>query len=69
MLVIGPDKPVGPKRRLTNTGIKISDPHLPSNALNGPNCLSSDFTWLEKPALEKQISQLSLLMQQNTSSV
>ena len=42
----------------------ISDPYLPSSALHGSHCLSHDFTQLAKPALEKQISQPSPLMQQ-----
>ena len=42
----------------------ISDPYLPSSALHGSHCLSRDFTRSEKPALEKQTSQLSLVMQQ-----
>ena len=42
----------------------ISDPHLPSSALHGSHCLSRDFTRSEKPALEKQTSQLSPVMQQ-----
>ena len=47
----------------------ISDPCLPSSALHGSHCLSCDFTWSAKPCLEKQTSQLSLLMQQWTGSV
>ena len=31
-----------------------------SSALRGFHCLSCDFTWLAKPALEKQTSQLSI---------
>ena len=42
----------------------ISDPHLPSSAIHGSHCLSRDFTWSAKPALEKQTSQRSPLMQQ-----
>ena len=34
-----------------------------------PHCLSCDFTWSAKPTLEKQTSQLSLVMQQYTGSV
>ena len=44
-------------------------PYLPSSVLHGSHCLSHDFTWLAKPALEKQTSKLSLLMQQCTGSV
>ena len=40
----------------------ISDPCLPCSALHSSYCLSHDFTWLEKFALEKQTSQLSLVM-------
>ena len=47
----------------------ISDPCLPSSALHGSQCLSHDFKWSAKPGLEKQISQLSSLMQQCTGSV
>ena len=47
----------------------ISDPCFPSSALHGSHCLSCDFTWSAKPALEKQTSQLSPLMQQCTGSV
>ena len=68
VLVIGLDKPRGPKRHLTNAGV-ISDPYLPSSALHGPNQLSHDFTWWAKPALEKQTNQLGLLMQQCMGSV
>ena len=68
MLVIGPDKPRGSKRHLTNAG-GISDLYLPSSTLQGPHCLSHDFTWLANPALEKQTSQLSLVMQQYTVRV
>ena len=42
----------------------ISDPYLPSSALHGSHCLSRDFTRSAKPALEKQTSQLSPVMQQ-----
>ena len=42
----------------------ISDPHLPTSALHGSHCLSRDFTRSAKPALEKQTSQLSPVMQQ-----
>ena len=62
-----PDKPGGPMRRVTNTGVNISDPCLPPSALRGLHCPSCDFTWLAKP--EKQTSQPNLLMQQCTSSV
>ena len=61
VLVIGPDKSGGPKKCL-------SDPYLPFSALCGPHCLSCDFMWLAKPTLEKQTSQLSLVMQQCTGS-
>ena len=47
----------------------ISDPHLPSSALHGSHCLSRDFTRSAKPTPEKHTSQLSLVMQQCTSSV
>ena len=59
----------GPKRSLTNTEVNIRC--IPSiySALNGPHCLNHDFTWLVKSALEKQTSQLSLVMQQCMSSV
>ena len=69
VLVISPDKPGGPKRRVTNTGVNIRPIYLPSGALHGPHCLSHDFTWSAKPALEKQTSQLGLSMQQCTGSV
>ena len=52
-------------RCLTNTGVNIrpiATSHLVPSM--GPHCLSCDFTWLAKPALEKQTSQLSPLMQQ-----
>ena len=42
----------------------ISDPHLPSSALHGSHYLSRDFTRSVKPALKKQTSQLSPVMQQ-----
>ena len=42
----------------------ISDPYLPSSALHGSHCLSRDFTRLAKPAVEKQTSQISSVMQQ-----
>ena len=42
----------------------ISDSYLPSSALHGSHCLSHDFTRSAKPALEKQTSQLSTVMQQ-----
>ena len=47
----------------------ISDPYLLSSALHGSHCLSHDFIWSAKPALEKQTSQLSPLLQQCTGSV
>ena len=40
----------------------ISDPCLPSSALHGPYCVSSDYTLLAKFALEKQTSQQSLVV-------
>ena len=43
--------------------------YLPSSALHGPHCLNCDFTWLAKPALEKQTTQLSPSMQQCMGSV
>ena len=43
-------------------------PIPPFNSLHGPHCLNHDFTWLAKPAVGKQTSQLSLLMQQCTGS-
>ena len=51
-------------RDVSPTQGSIPDPYLPSSALHGSHCLSRDFTWLAKPALEKQTSQLSPLMQQ-----
>ena len=39
------------------------------SALHGPHCLSQYFTWLAKPTLEKQTSQLNLVMQQCMRSV
>ena len=53
------------KRHLTNTGVNIRT-YLPSS---GPHHPSFDLTWSAKPALEKQISQLNMLMQQCTGSV
>ena len=47
----------------------ISDPYLPSSALYGSHCLSRDFTRSANPALEKQTSQLSPVMQQCMDSV
>ena len=47
----------------------ISDPYLPSSVLHGSYCLSHTFTWSAKPAVEKQTSQLSPLMQQRMGSV
>ena len=41
----------------------------PSSALHKPHYLSHDFTWLAKPALEKQTSYLSWLMQQCMGNV
>ena len=40
----------------------ILDPWLPSSALHGLYCFSHDFIWLENLTLEKQTSQLSLVM-------
>ena len=34
----------------------VSDPYLPSSVLHGLHCLSYDFTWLAKLALENQTS-------------
>ena len=48
---------------------RISDPHLLSSALHGSHCLSRDFTRSAQPALEKQTSQLSPIMQQCMDSV
>ena len=56
-------------RDISPTEESISDPYLPYSALHGSHCLSHDFTWSAKPALEKQTSQLSPLMQQCTGSV
>ena len=57
------------KRHLTNTG-GISDPHLLSSSLHAwAHCLSHDFRWSAKSTLEKQTSQLSLVLQQCTGSV
>ena len=66
MLIIGPDKPRVLKRCLTNAGVNIR-PIATSHLMPfmGP---SNDFTWLAKPALEKSMSQLSLVMQQGTGS-
>ena len=47
----------------------IPDSYLPSSTLYEPYCLSNDFTWFVKPALEKQTSQLNLLMQRRMGSV
>ena len=47
----------------------ISDSYLPSGALHEPHCPSHDFTCLAKPVLEKQTSQLGLLIQQCMGSV
>ena len=51
-------------REVSPTQGWISDPYLPSSALHGSHCLSRDFTRSAKPALEKQTSQLSPVMQQ-----
>ena len=51
-------------RDVSPTQGSISDPYLPSSALHGSHCLSRDFTRSIKPALEKQTSQLSPVMQQ-----
>ena len=70
MLAIGPEKPRWPKACLTNTaGEYQTHTSRASGALNGPHCLSHDFTWLAKSTLEKQTSQLSLVMQQCMGSV
>ena len=53
MLVIGPDKSGGPIKDVSLTQGSILDPHLPSSALHGTNCLHLDFTCLAKLALEK----------------
>ena len=56
-------------RDVTLTLGPVSDPYLPSSALHGPHRLSCDFKQSEKPALEKQTSQLSLVMPLCMSSV
>ena len=56
----GPDTPSRPKRCLTNTGVNIR----PTPTIHWAHYLSRDFTWSANTALEKQTSQLSLLMQQ-----
>ena len=43
-------------RRPTLTQGGMLDQYLPFSALHGPHCLSRDFMWLAKPALEKQTS-------------
>ena len=58
----------GPKRHLTNTGMNVR-PILPIYCPPWARCLSHEFTWLTKPAVEKQTSQLSLLVQQCMGSV
>ena len=68
MLVIGPDKPRGPKRHLTNAGV-ISHPYLPSSAPHGPHRLSHNFTWLAKPAIEKADQSAKLSMPHYTGSI
>ena len=47
----------------------IPDPYFIYSALPGPHCLSHNFTWSAKPALEKQTSQLGPLIQQCMGSV
>ena len=56
-------------RDISPTQGRIPDPYLPSSALHESHCLSCDFDWLAKPALEKQTNQLSPLVQQCTGSV
>ena len=51
-------------RDVSPTQGRISDPYLSFSALHGSHCLSRDFTRSVKPALEKQTSQLSPVVQQ-----
>ena len=50
-------------RDVSPTQGRIPNRHLPSSALHGSHYLSRDFTRSTKPALEKQTSQLSPIMQ------
>ena len=62
MLVMDPYKSSVPKRHLTNAGVNIRHIYLPFSPLHGSHYLCSDFTWSAEPALEKQASQLSLVI-------
>ena len=63
---IGSDKPRVPKRHHKRIH-QIHTSHLVPP--HGPHCLRHDLTWLAKLALEKQTSQLSLVMQRCMGSV
>ena len=63
MLVIGQTS-LESLRDISLTPGRISDPYLSSSASHGLHCLSHYFAWLAKPALEKQTSQTSVVMQQ-----